>query len=193
VAGVEPATRVENTQLTDSEIASNAENATISKSAVQSLYKVCQEFPELQPSNFPAPCKSTLKRSCSISDFGRCMLQRNPRQFLNAFSFGFFQCAEQEDRLQVGISPNHFRGRIRRHSLRIRARDRIIWPKVGFERTTLLLTARHLHLSGLLSSALYCAFSAVCDREALDHDCGDYPLLPTILKEYPHKIPHSED
>ena len=100
-AGVEPATRVENTQLTDSEIASNAENATISKSAVQSLYKVCQEFPELQPSDFPAPCKSTLKRSCSISDFGRCMLQRNPRQFLNAFSFGFFQCAEQEDRLQI--------------------------------------------------------------------------------------------
>ncbi len=40
-AGVEPATRIENTQLIDSEIASNAENATISKSAVQSLYKHC--------------------------------------------------------------------------------------------------------------------------------------------------------
>jgi hypothetical protein len=76
-AGVEPATRVENTQLTDSEIASNAENATISKSAVQSLYKVCQEFPELQPSDFPAWCKSTLKRSCSISDVGLCRPQGN--------------------------------------------------------------------------------------------------------------------
>ena len=43
-AGVEPATRVENTQLTDSEIASNAENATISKFAVQSLYKHCLKF-----------------------------------------------------------------------------------------------------------------------------------------------------
>jgi hypothetical protein len=52
-AGVEPATRVENTQLTDSENASNAENATISKSAVQSLYKHCLKFPELQPSDFP--------------------------------------------------------------------------------------------------------------------------------------------
>ena len=62
-AGVEPAINVENTQLTDSENASIAENATISKSAVQSLYKECQEFPELQPSDFPAWCKSTLKRS----------------------------------------------------------------------------------------------------------------------------------
>jgi hypothetical protein len=53
-AGVKPTTHVENTQLIDSEIASNEENATISKSAVQSLYKVCQEFPELQPSDFPA-------------------------------------------------------------------------------------------------------------------------------------------
>ena|ERR1035438_4878952 len=96
-AGVEPAISVENTQLTDSENPSNAENATISKSAVQSLYKVCQEFPELQPSDFPAPCKNTLKRSCSISDIGRCKPQANPRQFLNTFSFGFFQCAEQED------------------------------------------------------------------------------------------------
>ena len=97
-AGVEPAICVENTQLTDSENASNAENATISKSAVQSLYKFCQEFPELQPSDFPAPRMSTLKRLYSISDFGRCMLQRYPRQFLNVFSFGFFQCAEQKDR-----------------------------------------------------------------------------------------------
>jgi hypothetical protein len=64
-AGVEPDISVENTQLTDSEIASNAENATISKSAVQSLYKVCQEFPELQPSDFPAWCKSTLRKLCA--------------------------------------------------------------------------------------------------------------------------------
>ena len=77
VAGVEPATRVENTQLTDSEIASNAENATISKSAVQSLYKHCLKFPELQPSDFPAWCKSTLKRFCSILDVGRCKPQGN--------------------------------------------------------------------------------------------------------------------
>jgi hypothetical protein len=34
MAGVEPAISVENTQLTDSENASNAENAMISKSAV---------------------------------------------------------------------------------------------------------------------------------------------------------------
>jgi hypothetical protein len=158
VAGVEPATRAENTQLTDSEIAGNAENATIPKSALQSLYKVCQEFPELQPSDFPAPCKSTLKRSCSISDFSRCMLQRNPRQFLNVFSFGFFQRAEQEDRLQVGISPNHFCGRIRRPSLRVRARDRIIWPKLGFERTTHRLRARILPCSAVLDIALSCLF-----------------------------------
>jgi hypothetical protein len=43
-AGVEPAISVENTQLTDSENTSNAENATISKSTVQSLYSL---FPEL--------------------------------------------------------------------------------------------------------------------------------------------------
>src|SRR5580658_1683260 len=76
-AGVEPAISVENTQLTDSENASIAENATISKSAVQSLYKDCLEFPELQPSDFPAWCKSTLKRFCSISDVGRCKPQGN--------------------------------------------------------------------------------------------------------------------
>ena len=76
-AGVEPATHVENTQLTDSENARIAENATISKSAVQSLYKDCLKFPELQPSDFPAWCKSTLKRLCSISDVGRCKPQRN--------------------------------------------------------------------------------------------------------------------
>jgi hypothetical protein len=52
-AGVAPAICVENTQLADSEIASIAENATISKSAVQSFYKLCLKFPELQPSDFP--------------------------------------------------------------------------------------------------------------------------------------------
>jgi hypothetical protein len=67
-AGVEPDIGIENTQLTDSGNASIAENATTSKSAVQSLYKDCQEFQELQPSGLPAWCKSTLKRSCSISD-----------------------------------------------------------------------------------------------------------------------------
>ena len=76
-AGVEPDISVENTQLTDSENASNAENATISKSAVQSLYKHCLKFPELQPSDFPAPCKNTLKRLCSISDVGQCKPQGN--------------------------------------------------------------------------------------------------------------------
>ena len=48
-AGVEPAISVENTQLTDSENASIAENATISISSVQITYK---DFPELQ--NFQA-------------------------------------------------------------------------------------------------------------------------------------------
>jgi len=76
-AGVEPAISVENTQLTDFENASNAENATISKSTVQSLYEHCLKFPELQPSDFPAWCKSTLKRFCSISDVGRCKPQGN--------------------------------------------------------------------------------------------------------------------
>ncbi len=76
-AGVEPATHVENTQLTESRNASNSSNATIAKSTVQSLYRDCLEFPELQHSDFPAWCKSTLKRSCSISDVGRCKPQRN--------------------------------------------------------------------------------------------------------------------
>jgi hypothetical protein len=58
-----PPSALKKSQLADSEIASNAENATISKSAVQSLYKDCLEFPELRPSDFPAWCKSTLKRS----------------------------------------------------------------------------------------------------------------------------------
>jgi len=72
-AGVEPDTRVENTQLTDSGNASNAENATISKSAVQPLYKHCLKFPELQLSDFPAWCKNTLKHPCSIPDIdGPC-------------------------------------------------------------------------------------------------------------------------
>ena len=48
-AGVEPAISVENTQLTDSENASIAENATIFISSVQITYK---DFPELQ--NFQA-------------------------------------------------------------------------------------------------------------------------------------------
>src|ERR1700691_5425389 len=76
-AGVEPAICVENTQLTDSENARIAENATISKSAVRSLYKDCLKFAKLQPSDFPASCKSTLKLSCSIPDVGRCKPQRN--------------------------------------------------------------------------------------------------------------------
>ena len=71
--GVEPDISVENTQLTDSENASIAENAMISISAVQSLYSFFPEFSELQPSDFPALCKSTLKRSCSISDIGPYM------------------------------------------------------------------------------------------------------------------------
>jgi hypothetical protein len=44
-AGVEPDIGVENAQLTDSAIASIAENATTSKSSVQITYK---DFPELQ-------------------------------------------------------------------------------------------------------------------------------------------------
>lgn len=52
-AGVEPGISIENTQLTDSGTASNAEKATIFKSAVRSLYKHCPNFPELQPSDLP--------------------------------------------------------------------------------------------------------------------------------------------
>ena len=48
-AGVESEISIENTQLTDSENASNSSNATIAKSSVQIAYK---DFPELQ--NFQA-------------------------------------------------------------------------------------------------------------------------------------------
>jgi hypothetical protein len=41
----EPAISIENTQLTDSENASNSSNATIAKSSVQIAYK---DFPELR-------------------------------------------------------------------------------------------------------------------------------------------------
>jgi C-terminal processing protease CtpA/Prc len=53
-AGVEPDISVENTQLTDSGNASFAGNAMISKSAVQTLYKLFQEFPERQSPDFPS-------------------------------------------------------------------------------------------------------------------------------------------
>jgi hypothetical protein len=49
-AGVEPDTRVENTQLTDSEIASISSNAMISKSTVQVAYKHCPELQDFQVS-----------------------------------------------------------------------------------------------------------------------------------------------
>jgi hypothetical protein len=51
-AGVEPEFSVENTQLTDSQYARNAQNDMISKSTVQMLYKHLPEFPELQPSGY---------------------------------------------------------------------------------------------------------------------------------------------
>ena len=60
------------------------------------------------------------------------------------------------------------------------------------EPTTLRLTARHLHFSGLLSIAIYCLVSVTCKSSSSQANCGDYPQLPTILKESPHKIPHSE-
>ena len=53
-AGVEPDISVENTQLTDSGYASFAGNAMISKSTVQTLYKLFLEFPERQFSDFPS-------------------------------------------------------------------------------------------------------------------------------------------
>jgi hypothetical protein len=93
--GVEPAISAENTQLTDSE------NATISKSAVKPLYKHCLKFPELQPSDFPAWCKSTLKRFCSISNVGLCKPEGNgdaanqPTQDLQSVS-GEFDKIESE-------------------------------------------------------------------------------------------------
>jgi hypothetical protein len=52
-AGVEPDISVENTQLTDSGNASFAGNAMISKSTVQTLYKLFLKFPERQSSDFP--------------------------------------------------------------------------------------------------------------------------------------------
>jgi len=48
---------------------------SISKSAVQSLYRHCLELPELQPSDCPASCTSTLKRSCIIPHSSRHMRQ----------------------------------------------------------------------------------------------------------------------
>jgi hypothetical protein len=65
-AGVEPDISVENTQLTDSEYASTAENAMISKSAVQPLYKDCLKFPELQPSDLSLQMRGTLKCSATF-------------------------------------------------------------------------------------------------------------------------------
>jgi hypothetical protein len=63
-AGVEPDISVENTQLTDSGNASFAGNAMISKSAVQTLYKLFQEFPERQSSDIPSwRRRRILKRS----------------------------------------------------------------------------------------------------------------------------------
>jgi hypothetical protein len=111
-AGVEPDISVENTQLTDSENASIAENATISKSAVQSLYKDCLEFPELQLSDFPASCKNTLKRSCSISDVGLCKPQGNGEVAAQpALDFGLVDkpnyltcnCSNFDDRIASAI------------------------------------------------------------------------------------------
>jgi hypothetical protein len=66
-------------------------------------------------------------------------------------------------------------------------------PQVGLEPTTLRLTARHLHFSGLLIIAIYCLLSATCGSFSSPQNCGDYPQLPTILKESPHKIPHTEN
>jgi hypothetical protein len=63
-AGVEPDNSVENTQLTDSWNASFAGNAMISKSTVQTLYKLFLEFPEHQSSDFPSwRRRRILKRS----------------------------------------------------------------------------------------------------------------------------------
>jgi hypothetical protein len=63
-AGVEPDISVENTQLTDSGNASFAGNAMISKSTVQTLYKLFLEFPERQSSAFPSwRRRRILKRS----------------------------------------------------------------------------------------------------------------------------------
>jgi hypothetical protein len=65
-AGVEPDIRVEIMQLTDSGNAGFAGNATIAKSAVQTLYKIFLEFPEPQSSDFPSWRRmSILKRSCN--------------------------------------------------------------------------------------------------------------------------------
>jgi hypothetical protein len=69
----------------------------------------------------------------------------------------------------------------------------LLAPQVGLEPTTLRLTARQVHFSLLLSSVLYCLLSAACMMSLPQRHCGDYPQLPTFLKEYTHKIPHSEN
>ena len=65
-------------------------------------------------------------------------------------------------------------------------------PCAGLAPTTLRLTARHLHFSGLLIIAIYRLISATCGGSSSQQNCGDYPQLPTILNQSPHKIPHSE-
>ena len=104
-AGVEPDISVENTQLTDSGNVSIAENATISKSSVQITYK---DFPELQ--NFQA--------SPALAQHAEVLYHLYTSMVLKLVSVRII-----------------FRGRIRRNCLRIQARNRIIWPQVGFEHT----------------------------------------------------------
>ena len=88
-AGVEPDISVENTQLTDSENASISENATISKSSVQITYK---DFPELQ--NFQA--------SPALAQHAEVLSHLYTSIVLKLVSVRII-----------------FRGRIRRHCLRI--------------------------------------------------------------------------
>jgi hypothetical protein len=82
-------------------------------------------------------------------------------------------------------------GRFRRHCLRIGARNRTIWPKVGLEPTTLRLTARILPCSAVLDIALSCLFLCRYSNRFDEAECRDYPEIPTILKECPYKSPYS--
>ena len=103
-AGVEPAISVENTQLTDSENASIAENATIFISSVQITYK---DFPELQ--NFQA--STALAQHAEVlfnvytSIMGRWGISLNYLLWENPQTLSADSGPESDHWPQVGLEP----------------------------------------------------------------------------------------